>query len=159
MLLFARCTALESRLVFSLQTAGMSPNMVIAGSFSVSWQCLTTVSTASALATSPWASPPMPSERTYRFIGSTIRKQSSLFVRTRPTFVTPPLTISTEAPLALLRATSTPCPHPCPGNLTPTLADPASLRKPLNPTNYSRLRHTTSRGSPRHHAHFVVGAQ
>src|SRR5271163_786485 len=113
MLLFARCTALDRRFVFSLHVAGMSPKIVIAGSVSFSWQCFTTDSTANALAISPWASPPMPSERTNRFRGSTIRKQSSLFVRTRPTFVTPPLTISTEAPLAFLRAAPTDYPHPC----------------------------------------------
>src|SRR5258708_13329244 len=62
-------------------------------------QCFTTVSTANALATSPCASPPIPSDNTNRCSGATMRKQSSLLVRTRPTSVTPPLTICTQTPL------------------------------------------------------------
>src|SRR6202011_3545695 len=98
-LVLARCAALLNRLVFSLHSACCSQYSVTAGFSSDSMQCCTTVSTASALATSPCASPPIPSDNTNRWSGATMRKQSSLLVRTRPTSVTPPLLICTDTPL------------------------------------------------------------
>ena len=96
------------------------------------------VSTARALAISPCASPPMPSERTKRFSGSTIRKQSSLLARTRPTLVTPPLAICTRLlwPTAGRR-----WPTPLPGNPAPTLSDTRNPWKTLNPTDYPIFRY------------------
>src|SRR5882762_8842573 len=147
MLLFAKQTALASRLVLALKSGCALPKNGAAGFFSASMQCLTRVSTARALATSPCASPPMPSESTKRFSGVTMRKQSSLLVRTRPTSLTPPLTIRTLAPLPLAEYTP---PAPLPRSPLPTLTEPQHRRKSLNPTNYSLIRHirTTSQASP-----------
>ena len=54
------------------------------GSASASRQCAATESTVRRLATSPAERPPMPSERTNRFISGAARKLSSLLWRTRP---------------------------------------------------------------------------
>ena len=62
--LLARCTAVESRLVLALQRGSTFPITFAAGLASASRQCVTTVSTASALAISPCASPPIPSAST-----------------------------------------------------------------------------------------------
>src|SRR5258705_5277408 len=104
-------------------------------------QCFTRVSTANALATSPCASPPIPSDSTKRCSGATMRKQSSLLVRTRPTSVTPPLTICTQTPLP---PRDTPDPHVA-SNPVPTLPDALPTRTPMNPTNYSLFGHTRRR--------------
>src|SRR5579872_4670697 len=49
-----------------------------------SWDGVKSASTARALATSPFAAPPIPSERTKRFRSGEIRKLSSLVGRTTP---------------------------------------------------------------------------
>src|SRR5712664_2317266 len=138
---FARCAALLNRFVFSLQAACCSPKSVTAGLSRASRQCFTRVSTANALATSPCASPPIPSDSTKRCSGATMRKQSSLLVRTRPTSVTPPLTICTQTPLP---PRDTPDPHVA-SNPVPTLPDALPTRTPMNPTNYSLFGHTRRR--------------
>src|SRR5882762_10610331 len=102
-------------------------------------QCFTTVSTANALAISPCASPPIPSERTKRFSDSTSRKQSSLFDRTCPTSVAPPLRIRTNTPRL-----ERPDAHTKPGNPHSTLSKPTQARKAVRPTDYSRIDYTTN---------------
>src|ERR1051325_10633891 len=69
-----------------------------------------------------------------------MRKQSSLFERTRPTSVTPPHTISTLAPVACLNSH----PYLCACSHAST---PKGLRKALNPTDYSHLSHTRAPGN------------
>src|SRR5205807_1690058 len=64
MLLFARCSAVASRFVFALQPGSTFAKTFAAGLASASRLCFTTVSTASALAISPCASPPIPSAST-----------------------------------------------------------------------------------------------
>src|SRR5215472_2860900 len=81
----------------------------------------------------------MTSESTNRFSDETMRKQSSLFVRTRPTSVTPPLAIRTHTPVAA--ANYTPAGAWANGP-APKLAEHQGPRKPLNPTDYSLLGHS-----------------
>src|ERR1700688_4366808 len=95
MFLLASCAALRSSLVLSLHSGCVSVEAVTVP-VSSPVQVLTTVSTAMALTISPCASPPMPSETTYRFSGCTMRKQSSLLARCCPTSLCPPLTMRTN---------------------------------------------------------------
>src|SRR5438132_14298798 len=118
----AKWTAVERRFVRALHLGSTAPTTLAAGLASKSRQCFTTVSTAIALAISPWASPPMPSESTKRCSGSTILKQSSLLERARPTSVTPPLAIRTRTPLAPLKLH--PCLHVYPETLFPRYQSP-----------------------------------
>src|SRR5262249_59135777 len=103
------------------------------------------VSTARELAISPCASPPMPSDRMNRFSGSTIRKESSLFERTRPRSVTPPLSICTSTPSKLFVGT-----RDTPAVDTPafysTLAEAYRPPNALRPSDYLAL--TTPSQSP-----------
>jgi hypothetical protein len=87
----ARQIALASRFVRS-DTPGMGSPQNSGAPFSsaASRQCSTTVSTASALATSPEAWPPMPSDKTKSSSEGSARKLSSLFLRTRPTSLRAP---------------------------------------------------------------------
>jgi hypothetical protein len=75
----------------------------------------------------------MPSASTYRCNGCTIRKQSSLLVRTIPTCVAPPLAIDKDTPPGggqrQLRA------HP--DGLRLKLAEPVRARKEVSLTDYS----------------------
>ena len=63
---FARWIALARRLVRSETSGCGSPKIGVARLFSACWQCVTIVCTASLLATSPCASPPIPSDSTYK---------------------------------------------------------------------------------------------
>src|SRR5438094_9642012 len=126
--LLAKYSAVESRFVLALQPGCTCPKTLAAGFASSSRQCFTTVSTAKALAISPCASPPIPSASTKRFSDVVLRKQSSLFVRTRPTSVTPPLEICTLSPIRWLNSHPSPSlPRPQPVS---TLAHPPPRERP-----------------------------
>jgi hypothetical protein len=64
-------------------------------------------------------------------------------VRTRPTSLTPPLTISTTSPSQISASTrGTPSVHTTANNVFSKLADPYWLRKPLHPNDYSLISYT-----------------
>src|SRR5258708_22557996 len=125
--------------------AGTSSSTVAPESSFSDSQYLLITSTAIALATSPCASPPIPSDRMKRFRASTMRKESSLLVRTRPTSDKPLLTICTASPSSLaVNTTGTPGAHP--GLSVPsTLADTLLLGKALHPTDYLSIPNTYPR--------------
>src|SRR5208283_2062424 len=106
------------------------------------------VSTARELATSPCASPPMPSDMTKSCIDSRMRKESSLLLRTRPTSVKPSLAICTAAPSKLsVNTRGTPCADTPASTVWTTLAEAWPPGKPLHPSDYSPIGNTHRRAN------------